>query len=212
MLTDSQIDDLAKKMNIEYEGCFFKSELPKQLKTNKIYIVNMQDELNDDGESNQGTHWTLAYIREYPNKKLESIYFDSYGMPPPEIIKKIIETQTKSKCPYSTKDIQSLMNNACGYYCLALGHFLTSSKYRTGNLYHDVEEFLEMFDDLNTSIDWKKNEYILKMFFQSENNKKEIDVLNYTHEDYERIVNNDSGGKIDLMKIKVDTKILNNKK
>ena len=41
--------------------------------------------------------------------------------------------------------------------------------------------FLHYFDDLNKSIDWKKNEYILKMLFQSSDPalRKEIDVIGH---------------------------------
>jgi hypothetical protein len=64
------------------------------------------------------------------------------------------------------------MNNACGWYCLALLHYVNASQYRTGDLYTDVSNFLDLFDDLNVSTDWKKNEYILKQFFQSKDRNK----------------------------------------
>ena len=52
-------------------------------------------------------------------------------------------------------------------------------KGRSGSIYHDTEEFLDHFDDLNHSCDFKKNEYILKLFFQSDNPslKKDIEVI-----------------------------------
>lgn len=210
MLTDTQINDLSIKMNIPLEGCFFKDELPSKLKTNKVYIINIEDGTDDDGNQNQGTHWTMAYIRETPNGKIQPIYFDPYGCPPPENVKKIIEKQTNMKCPYTEKDIQSLMNNACGFYCMAMAHFICSNKYRRNDLYHDVEVFLDMFDDLNTSIDWKKNEYILKHFFLSEDptTRMPVDVVSQTHTDYERILNEDEKGGVDMMKIPVGVKTI----
>ena len=213
MLTDLQIEDLAERMSVPLAGCYFKDNLPKTLDFNKVYIINLQDSETEDGHENSGTHWTMAYIKKTPNDKVFPIYFDPYGCPPPEIVKKIIEKTTNLKVPYTTKDIQSLMNNACGFYCLALAHFITFSKFRTGDLYLDVDNFMDMFDDLNHSIDWKKNEYILKMFFQSEDptKNKEIDVLSQKHEDYERILNEDTGNGIDLMKIPVDVKMMNKK-
>jgi hypothetical protein len=63
---------------------------------------------------------------------------------------------------------------------------------------------MEMFDDLNKSIDFKKNEYILKHFFRSEDPslRKEIDV----------ITSEDEKGGIDAFKnhnkIEVDTKMM----
>jgi len=208
MLTDLEIEELSKKMNIPLAEVNFKNELPSVFDYNKVYIVNLQDSETEEGEQNSGTHWTLLYIRKTPKGNIQPIYFDSYGCPPPEIIKKNVEKQTKQKCPYTTKDIQSLMNNACGFYCLAMAHYICSSRYRTNDLYTDVNNFMDMFDDLNHSIDWKKNEYILQMFFRSEDKSKQknIDVFK-DHDYYEKIISKDMGD-IDLMKIPVDTKII----
>ncbi len=35
-----------------------------------------------------------------------------------------------------------------------------------------MEHFLDLFDDLDKSADWKKNEYVLKHFFQSKDPEK----------------------------------------
>lgn len=212
MLTDLQVKDLAQRMKIPLGDVEFKDLLPKRLNTNQVYIINLQDSITDDGDENNGTHWTMAYIRETPKGQLLPIYFDPYGMPPPENVKKIIENQTKKYCPYTEKDIQSLMNNACGFYCLAMAHFITASKYRTNNLYEDVSDFLEMFDDLNQSIDFKKNEYILKHFFLSEDPtiRNKIDVFQ-DHSFYDKIIEEDEKGGKDLMKIPVGINTINNK-
>jgi hypothetical protein len=204
MLTDLQVSDLAKRMSVPLAGCFFKDELPK-MEMNKVYVINLQDSETDDGDQNSGTHWTMAYIRETPKGQKQPIYFDAYGCPPPENVKNIMEKQCNLKCPYTTKDIQSLMNNACGFYCLAMAHFICASKYRTNDLYTDVDNFIDMFDDLNHSIDWKKNEYILKMFFQSEDpsKRKEIDVLSQDHSFYDKILDEDEKGNPDIMKLPV---------
>jgi hypothetical protein len=209
MLTDHQIIELGKRMSIPLEGVYFKDELPDKLKTNKTYIINLQDSEDEQGNENSGTHWTLLQIQEN-NKEKQPFYFDPYGVEPPEILKKRIKKDFNLYLPYNNKDIQSLMNNACGFYCLALAHFVNASQYRTNNFYNDIDEFLEMFDDLNKSIDWKKNEYILKMFFQAKDptKRKDIDVLNYSHDDYDRIINEDEGGGIDLMKIPVDVNLM----
>jgi hypothetical protein len=63
-----------------------------------------------------------------------------------------------------------------------------------------------MFDDLNKSVDFKKNEYILKHFFVPKDPKlrKEIEIDSQPA----RIVGEDSGQGIDMMKIGVDVKQL----
>jgi len=210
MLTDSQIDDLAKRLSIPNAGCFFKDELPSKLQPNKVYFINLQDSVTDNGEHNEGTHWTFLQINQTPKGVTEPIFFDPYGQPPSEAIKSAVQRSFNKYLPFTKKDLQSLMNNACGFYCLALGHFLNKCPLRTGDFYSDVEEFLDMFDDLNTSVDWKKNEYILKMFFQSEDptKRKDIDVHSASHDDYERILKEDSGNGIDLMKVPVESKLI----
>jgi hypothetical protein len=192
-LTDSQITDLAKRMRIPLAEILFKDELQAPLEYNKAYIVNLQDSTDDEGHENEGTHWTFLQLVKYPNGKIEKIFFDPYGAPPSSNIKKAVEETTKTKgLPYTEKDVQSLMNNACGWYCLAFGHFINACTHRTGSLYHDVEAFMSLFEDLNTSVDFKKNEYILKQFFRSEDPslRKEIDV----------IVNDDEKGELDPFK------------
>lgn len=187
MLTNIQIKDLAKRMSIPLEYVGFKNELPKKLKANKSYIINLDDDVDKaTGTMSGGSHWTACQIMEYPNGKKEGIYFDSYGMPPPEIVKKRVTDSFNIGLPYNTKDIQSLLNNACGFYCLAFLHFINVYPQRSKNLYWDTEAFLDLFEDLNKSIDFKKNEYILKMFFQPEDPslRKPIEVI---AEDTDRI-------------------------
>jgi hypothetical protein len=207
MLTDLQIEELATRMGVPLEGVYFKNEIPKPLKCNKTYIINLQDSITDDGDENGGTHWTMFQINKIKDKYIP-FYFDSFGAPPPEVVKTAIKNQFKVYTPYTKKDIQSLMNNACGYYCLALSHYINKYKGRTGIFYDDIDDFLDMFDDLNTSIDWKKNEYILKQFFLDEEKEGRINnnVYDKTIEDYERIIEQDKN-RIDIDKIPDEYKV-----
>lgn len=201
-LTDSQIEDLCQRMNIPLGDICFKDELPEELEFNKGYFINIQDSVDQDGKPSPGTHWTYVQCRKYPNNKTECMYFDSYGVAPPENVKRVVkQTMKKQGLPYNTKDIQSLMNNACGFYCLAFAHFINASKFRSNDLFRDTETFVSLFEDLNKSTDFKKNEYILKLFFRSEDPslRKEIDV----------ITSDDTPGEIDGFKMPVDVKVLN---
>jgi hypothetical protein len=197
-LTDFQIEELGRKMKFPLEQVCFKDELPHKIKYNKSYVINLEDEIGPDGKPNVGTHWCCFQVNKYPSGKIEPIYFDPYGMPPPEIVKKTIERTCGQKLPYCEKDIQSLMNNACGWYCCAFLHWINSGFAKSGDLYQDTGTFLELFDDLNKSVDFKKNEYVLKHFFQPKDPKlrKEIDVFTNPNE----IVGGDTGG-IDLTKV-----------
>jgi hypothetical protein len=206
MLTDIQLKDLSKRMGIPLEKVCFKDELPKKIAYNRSYIINLDNSIDEEGNDNEGTHWTCLQVNKYPDGKIEPFFFDPYGAPPSESVKKFVLDNTGKKLPYNTKDIQSLMNNACGYFCLAILHYINAWDNRTKDLYNDVACFLEYFDDLNTSIDWKKNEYILKMFFQSNDPKlrKEIEVITNPDE----IVKQDIGKGIDITKIPVSMKLM----
>ena len=72
----------------------------------------------ENGEENDGTNWTCMQVNKYPSGQIEPIFFDPFGAPPSESIKKFVLDNTGKKLPYTEKDVQSLMNNACGYYCL----------------------------------------------------------------------------------------------
>ena len=168
MLTDIQIKDLAKRMDIPLERVCFKDQLlQKPLKYNRSYIINMDNELDEDGKPNEGSHWVCFQMNKYPNGKIEGCYMDSFGEPPPQVV----ETFCKTKMPHNTKDIQSLMNNACGFFVLAFLHFINASPYRMRHLYSDAETFMDMFVDLNKSIDFKHNEEVLKLFFLPKEDK-----------------------------------------
>jgi hypothetical protein len=198
-LTDKQLKTLCKKMSIPLEGVVFKDEIPKKLKYNTSYIINLDDEFDEKtGMLNSGSHWTCLVVMKYKDNKIKPFYFDPYGAPPPEDIKKAVLESTGQKLPFNTKNVQSLMGEVCGFFCCAILHYVFAYPHKKGDIYEDVEDFLFFFDDLNQSIDFKKNEYILKHFFQPSDPKlrKEIDVgVDGTDR---MIVDN---GQIDLTKI-----------
>lgn len=204
MLTNTQIKDMSRRMQIPLADTLFKTDLPKKFDFNKSYFINLDDEYKEDGTLNTGSHWTCFQINKYPNGLIEAIYFDPYGIGAPEEVKKVFNKTigtTGRQFPHNTKDVQSLMSSACGWFCLAFLHYINAFPQRTKNLYDDTDAFLSFFDDLNKHIDWKKNEYILKQFFQSAdpNLRKEIDVYG---DGIQRIIG-ENKEPIDLTKIEV---------
>lgn len=178
ILDNIQIEELAQKMNVPLAMCGFKDQLPRQLEYNKTYIVNMEDQYNAEGEPNTGSHWVAFQVNKYPNDLVKGIYFDSYGMPPPELVKSRIKKSFGIAIPHSTKDIQSMMSNVCGWFCLAWGHFINAYQGRHKDIHQDTEMFLELFQDLNKSVDWKHNEFFLRQFFRSPNStRNEADFI-----------------------------------
>jgi len=172
MLTDTQLQVLCRKMSIPLAGIYFKDELPRKMEYNKAYIINIQDSHDGEGLENSGSHWTCLYSTKYPNGSIEPIYFDSYGAPPPEDVKKFVKNTCNKYLPYTTKDVQSLMSSVCGWYCCAFLYAVSNPEMKCGDLYQDVDTFLALFEDLTKSSDFKKNEYMLKMFFRSSDPSK----------------------------------------
>lgn len=201
-LTDSQIAELCTRMNIPLapvRGIAFKDEITaKDLQYNKAYFVNLSDEYGEDGQRNPGTHWTCFQIVKYRNGNVCPIYFDSFGVGPPENIKEAVAKFSKKKLPYTTKDIQSLMANACGFFCCAFLHYINNYYNRTGDVYEDTEQFLGYFEDLNKSADFLKNEYILKLFFQPPNSNNKITTA--ADIDFDSITYDTSGPVVNAFK------------
>jgi len=164
MLTDVQIESMAAKMRIPLESVSFKDDLPK-LKYNRAYIVNMMDEFSEEGVANPGSHW-VAFQIEKVGSDIRPMYVDSFGIGPPVEVSDAVFKFCGKKLPFSSKNIQSLMAEACGFYCLAFLHFINASQYRRGHIYTDTEGFLDMFTDLNVDHDFKRNEFILKHFLE----------------------------------------------
>jgi hypothetical protein len=167
MLSNYDIDDLIKKMSIpNFKGCFYKDTL-KKIQPNSSYILNLNSEFDTEGKRNNGSHWT-ALVTDDMNKAL---YFDSYGQACPNEIRSLAKS-SQYKLGHTTKNIQSLMSNLCGFFCLAFINFLTVSKFKTGRIMNDASVFLDLFEDLDLVDDVYKNEWILSLFFTQKDSKK----------------------------------------
>jgi hypothetical protein len=167
-LTNNQIDTLAKKMGFTITDIVFKDELlfmkPDFSKNSSCcYVINMEDEYDERGRPNEGSHWVALYIKRLPGGKTEPIYFDSYGCAPPKSVTDFCNTP---HVPYNTKDIQGMLSDICGWFSLAFLYMLTSFPHRTGDTYVDASNFLDLFENMNEVVDMHKNEWILKHFFQ----------------------------------------------
>ncbi len=179
MLTNFDIEKLAPRMDIPLEFVGFKDDLPKKIKPNVFYCINLEDEYDDKGDRNDGSHWTGLIVQKNGNGTVEPVYFDSYGAPPPEIVKKRVKENFNKEPVYTKKDIQSLMNQACGWYQLAWAHYCLGSELRKDDIMEDTMDFLDNFNDLNYSCDFKTNEWVLKHFFRAKDPalRKPVDVL-----------------------------------
>jgi len=144
MLSNFDISELVVKMGIpNFKGCFYKDTL-KKIEPSSSYIINLNSEFNEKDERNAGSHW-VALLTDDLKK---AIYFDSYGEKEPNEIKNLLKCN-QYKIAHTSKNIQSLMSNLCGFFCLAFIYFLTISKHRTKNIINDASIFLDLFEDLD---------------------------------------------------------------
>ena len=167
MLSNHDIDELVAKMNIpNVKGCFYKDKLMK-IQPNSSYIINLNSEFDEKNNRNAGSHWCCLVI----NDMKKAIYFDSYGENAPNEIRNLLKSN-QYKMGHTSKNIQSLMSNLCGFFCLAFIYFLNVSKFRTNNIINDASIFLDLFEDLDKIDDVYKNEFILSLFFTDTKSKK----------------------------------------
>lgn len=144
--TDSlQLEEYAKKLKIPLIEVLSKDELVGRVLTG-AYIINMQD------STGGGTHWVLLMV--FPNKDV--IYFDPFGLPPPEQVKTFI----KKRIAISNRDIQDMTATTCGYWCLGCAHYMTHHKKRP--VYERFDDWLNIF-----KVDTKKNDQILLEYLKA---------------------------------------------
>jgi len=181
MLTNGDIEKLSPRMGVPLALCDFKDMLPRKIETDKYYCLNLEDEQDKETLAlNDGSHWVGFQVRSYKNgRKPEAVYFDSYGKPPPQVVIDRVKENFSIPVWHPKKDVQSLVNNACGFYQLAWAHFINDPRFiSAGGLREDTEEFLKPFNDLNDTHDYQQNEFILKHFFQAKDPalRKNIDL------------------------------------
>jgi hypothetical protein len=140
MLTNEDLIKIAKKMNINLVGVCSKDELNKIHPKIGGYIINLQDV--KDGN---GTHW-VSFILYQDNNTIKSLYFDSYGIPPPIEIKNYIKRLNDNKIPYNNRQIQKIYTSECGWYCLS---FLYNIQYKrkSENIIDDYKKWIDKFSN-----------------------------------------------------------------
>ena len=114
-----------------FRGVFSKDTLPKKIKPTENGVVNLAD--SDD----PGTHWVCYYNRSDLDYVL---YFDSYGLPPPQEIEKYLKTSGK-QIQYNTGEIQQLSTVLCGTYCIYVIKELNGGRNYYEVLYDNFDPF-----------------------------------------------------------------------
>ena len=77
------------------------------IKRGEAVVFNM-----DDTPDGAGTHWCAYY---HPPKSGKTLYYDSFGMPPPPALEEHFHDGEYQYNPYQ---IQNVNTSNCGYLCL----------------------------------------------------------------------------------------------
>jgi hypothetical protein len=137
MMTNIDLEKRAKEIAIPLVGVYSKDLLPSYAKDGG-YIINLQDSTDEDGLPLPGTHWTAFYI-----EKNRAVYFDSFGV----IAPRSVQTFLRRFKPwmFSTKHIQNVQSEICGYYVLYFLWFMWTHRHRIKNLNKRFCAFLCLF-------------------------------------------------------------------
>lgn len=154
MLTNYDIENICESYGINLNSICMKDDLPAKV-SNGNYIINLQS-----SNTGNGTHW-LALIL----KGNESIFFDSFGAPPPIEIRDFVKKRKGSHLGYNNWIIQDLNSNNCGYFCISFLLFI--QKHFKQDLYKTANDFINKFHD-----DTNLNDEILKHTFRQYSDKK----------------------------------------
>ena len=95
-----------------FRGVFMRDKLPSHPIIPECGIVNLDDDGNNP-PGNSGTHW-VAYLID-SNRKL---YFDSYGLEPPNEIERYLKHDDKGPLLMQTEQLQGTDESICGHLSL----------------------------------------------------------------------------------------------
>lgn len=144
-LTNYEIINICNKLNISLNQVCMKDELT-DLKLGN-YIINLEN------HNDKGSHW-CCFILDYNI----SLYFDSFGAPPPLEVEQIIKIYYP-KIYYNQEIIQDINSKLCGYYCIGLLYYIKTNPHK--NLLSSADDYIKLFKD-NT----KLNDNILRSYFK----------------------------------------------
>lgn len=109
MTTNIQLEKWASKLRIPLNGVYSKDLLYDHIPRPGAYIINMAD--SDEGV---GTHWIAIFLA---NPRI-AIYFDSFGIVPPNSVIDFARRFGAHNIIMSDKQIQNINSGYCGQYSL----------------------------------------------------------------------------------------------
>jgi len=164
MLTNFDLEKIAKNYDVKLIGIYSKNELDKLPIENGNYIINLDD--------NIGSHWTALNIN-----KNKGIYFDSFGCVPPQNVISFVKQKPNIKFGYNNFIIQDLESEKCGFYCIAFLLFFNRSQNK--DIYKATNDFIQLFKDNTLENDEILKKNLLKNLNTNSNKIKKLIKLLY---------------------------------
>lgn len=103
------------------------------------YVLNMAD--SDDGTG--GTHW-ICFLVERINGIHHVVYFDPFGLDPPEIVKKYV-SKIDDDIVYNNEQLQNENSSICGWYVIYFIYYMNKMKQQEQDIYKRFRLFLRLF-------------------------------------------------------------------
>jgi hypothetical protein len=139
MISNTDIEKLAREIDLPIIGVFSKDLLPDRL-IEGSYYVNLQN--SDDGD---GSHWTLAKVVN-TGGDIKAVWFDSFGVGAPKEVDAFLKEL--NPVAYNNRQIQDINGDECGYYCLYCDYYLTY-----------LRKFIDLDEDYNNFLSiWSNNQ------------------------------------------------------
>ena len=144
MLTNYDIIETCQRYQLPLVGVFNKNKIPPD-KQFGGYVINMENDVDENGKQLDGSHWVSFYIEKDIKGKSHAVYFDSFGFAPPVDVQNFLVPFVPY--PYNDRDIQNINSGVCGYYCIYFIWFMASHKIKEPNLDKRYDMFLNHFDE-----------------------------------------------------------------
>lgn len=139
VLSNFDIDDILRRNGVHLVYIGYKDKLIETPLQVGSYVINLADSHDGTG----GTHWVSFFI-ELINDVHHVVYFDPFGLAPPEIIKHYIQ-KIDDDIIYNTEQIQNENSSICGWFCLYWVYYMNKMKKQEKNIYKRYKLFLKLF-------------------------------------------------------------------